>query len=109
MRMTSVAGHLMEMDFQAPYNKWRACPNEQLYTAPIVSYVPDNKKDVQRNLQKEARGCQWLVLWLDCDREGEAIAFEVIEACTQVNSRLQLFRAYFSTLRPPEIRQAVAR
>ena len=32
-------------------------------------------------MEEEARRCQRLVLWIDFDREGENIAYEVIGVC----------------------------
>lgn len=40
-------------------------------------WPPQDKALMQQNLQTLARQAQWLVLWLDCDREGENIGFEV--------------------------------
>lgn len=50
---------------------------------------------------------QWLVLWLDCDREGENIAFEVKAVCERASKRLRVFRAKFSALIPRDIVYAV--
>lgn len=42
--------------------------------------VIQGNQDVADNLQHQTRGKDLLVLWLDCDREGEAIGFEVRSA-----------------------------
>ena len=96
MVFTSVSGHLMEKDFEAPYRKnWQACAPGDLFHLPVVSYVPDKMKNIFQTLQAEAKKCQWLVLWLDCDREGENIAFEVIEACRRFVFLFYFFALFF--------------
>lgn len=40
MVFTSVAGHLMELDFPDGLKKWHACSPLDLYTAPVVKVVP---------------------------------------------------------------------
>ena len=36
-----------------------------------------------KSLEHYSKDISALVLWLDCDREGEAIAFDVIDVCKQ--------------------------
>jgi hypothetical protein len=58
------------------------------------------KAPLKQNLQTLARRAAWLILWLDCDREGENIGFEVLEVCRAANPRLTVRRARFSALIP---------
>lgn len=48
-----------------------------------------------------------LILWLDCDREGEAIGYEVVGICEETNKRMQVLRAHFSALIPRDIHNAM--
>ena len=81
MVVTSVTGHMMEIEFDDAHRKWMSCEPVALFDAPIIKAISDDKKDIARTLRREARACQKLILWLDCDREGENIAFEVIDVC----------------------------
>ncbi|XP_010546323.1 PREDICTED: DNA topoisomerase 3-alpha isoform X2 [Tarenaya hassleriana] len=107
MHMTSVTGHLMELEFAERFRKWYSCDPADLYHAPVLKHVPEDKKDIKKTLEEEARRSDWLVLWLDCDREGENIAFEVIEVCRAVRHNLVIRRAHFSALIDREIHEAV--
>ncbi|XP_075888394.1 DNA topoisomerase 3-alpha isoform X2 [Nelusetta ayraudi] len=104
--MTSVSGHLLGLEFKAPYQKWHSCNPVLLFDAEVEKYCPDNMTQIKRTLEKEARQCQALVIWTDCDREGENIGFEIIDVCKAVKSNLQVFRAKFSEITPNSIRRA---
>ncbi|KAL0691999.1 hypothetical protein Bca4012_059179 [Brassica carinata] len=107
MMMTSVIGHLMELEFADRFRKWHSCDPADLYQAPVMKHVPEDKKDIKKTLEEEARRSDWLVLWLDCDREGENIAFEVVDVCRAVKLNLFIRRAHFSALIDREIHEAV--
>ncbi|XP_071403367.1 DNA topoisomerase 3-alpha [Centroberyx affinis] len=104
--MTSVSGHLLGLEFKAPFQKWHSCNPVLLFDAEVEKYCPDNMVQIKRSLEKEVRQCQALVIWTDCDREGENIGFEVIDVCKAVKPNLQVFRAKFSEITPNSIRRA---
>lgn len=66
------------------------------------------KLHIVQHLQGEGRGIAYLVLWLDCDREGENICFEVIDAINEVQKLHpdQIFRAKFSAITDVDIKRA---
>ncbi|XP_062914842.1 DNA topoisomerase 3-alpha isoform X1 [Mobula hypostoma] len=104
--MTSVSGHLLEMEFKAPFQKWCSCNPVTLFEAEIEKYCPENYVDIKRTLEREVRKCQALILWTDCDREGENIGFEIVHVCKAVKPNLQVLRARFSEITPHSIRRA---
>ncbi len=98
MKMTSVLGHMMELEFEPAYRSWHACSPQDLFDAPVKKEVRKDIENLKKQLIQEARKCSILLLWLDCDLEGENIAFEVIQVCKEGNPNLDIYRARFSAL-----------
>lgn len=59
---------------------------------------PQDKKDIAKNIEDQAKWCQGLCIWTDCDREGEHIGHEICEAAKKGNNRLRVKRAKFSNI-----------
>ncbi|VDL92819.1 unnamed protein product [Schistocephalus solidus] len=60
-----------------------------------------------RTLQREARNCTKLIIWTDCDREGENIGMEIVSVCQEVKPSILVSRARFSEITPHAIHQAI--
>ncbi|GJQ09879.1 hypothetical protein GpartN1_g1670.t1 [Galdieria partita] len=115
IKVTSVLGHVYGFDFTKEYNDWNSVDAEELFFAGIRKVVADSSSKVVKHLTKEATGIDYLVLWLDCDREGENIACEVI-SCVKDSmrsvpvisgNRATVFRAKFSALTTRDICRAM--
>lgn len=89
------------------YNRnWNAVDPFDLFTAPVEKLVRSDMKVVYskylilvfmlvEQVQTEARSCDVLCLWLDCDREGENIAFEVIDCVKRVKNQIRILHILF--------------
>ena len=109
MITTSVRGHLAGIEF-GPEFGWSRCDPIQLFEAPLQTIYRDDMVPLKRMLAKLSKNVDGIILWLDCDREGEAIADEVLQVCLESNRRLSdfVYRARFSTVMDGEIVRALS-
>jgi DNA topoisomerase IA len=54
--------------------------------------------ELVKNIEIRARGADVLMIWTDCDREGEHIGYEIAQVCRKVNARIRVKRARFSAI-----------
>lgn len=103
-----MAGHVYQRDFTSDKKDWDSVDPYSLFDSETVKLEANYEQRVIRHLEHEAKGADFLVLWLDNDREGENICFEVKDICEPQmndlgdNSR-QVFRAKFSSITKPDI------
>lgn len=109
--MTSVCGHVMSLDFISKYNNWDRVDPIELFTCPTEKKEAMAKLRMPNFLSNEAKYCDNLILWLDCDKEGENICFEVMNCVAKslngnVFSNQVTYRAKFSAITERDIKQA---
>lgn len=99
--MTAVAGHLTSADFPPQFN-WGKCQPIELFEAPVTWKHPTSiLKKIADNIGKESRGSSKLMIWTDCDREGEHIGYEIMKAAVKGMPMItvdSVLRANFSHL-----------
>lgn len=108
--MTAVMGHVTSCDFPGDF-AWGKVNPGRLFDAPIVDKLTDDQRKVASNITKLSRNCDQLMIWTDCDREGEYIGYEILEAARKGNQRLTLentWRAQFSHLERSHVTQAAS-
>ncbi|KAF9073663.1 DNA topoisomerase [Rhodocollybia butyracea] len=104
--VTCVAGHLTGQDFPDTHRKWNSCDPFVLFDMPVVVKVADDKKAMESNLFKEARNADTLMIWTDCDREGEHIGAEIARVCRRAKQHIVVKRARFSAIIAQQIHNA---
>ncbi|CAF1077721.1 unnamed protein product, partial [Didymodactylos carnosus] len=61
-----------------------------------------------RTLKREIQSCPILIIWTDCDREGENIGYEIIDICKAVRPQTKIYRAKFSEITTQSAVRALA-
>uniref|UniRef100_A0A914GY25 DNA topoisomerase n=1 Tax=Globodera rostochiensis TaxID=31243 RepID=A0A914GY25_GLORO len=117
-RVTSTFGHMMCVDFPKHYQRrfsGNCVDPAELFLCPIEQKETDPDTNMRDFLASEAKNCDILVLWLDCDKEGENICFEVMDAVRHamngpsggVGFMKNVYRARFSAITEKEIKNAM--
>ena len=108
--VSSVAGHLYGTEFLRMHQNVNAIKPEELFDVPTVKTENnDSSFSIIDNLKNLANNKDILCLWLDCDREGENICYEVIHNTLPFMNKKdyqQIYRALFSSLTKEDIKKS---
>merc|ERR1719189_30053 len=99
----------MSLDFLQKFNNWDRVDPGELFACGTEKKEATPKLEMPAFLASEAKNADYLVLWLDCDKEGENICFEVIDAVKpsmkkpSSHRKKSIFRAKFSSITDKDI------
>lgn len=101
LMVTSVVGHIFGLNFL----DGRVKDISTLFDAKVEKVIEESTKKLRivEHLQELGQEADYLYLWLDCDREGENIGFEVISLTQEYIHYDNVYRARFSALTKVEL------
>lgn len=105
MVFTSVLGHLFSVDFERK-TRWTDTDPEELFTERIVRQIQPDFVKIKENIEREAGRSDLVIIWTDCDREGENIGRQIKEVVQRVK-RMEVKRARFCGITAVEIEHAL--
>jgi len=111
MIFTSVLGHLMEINFTTQDKNWKRSDPRILFDTEIVSNINPEHEKVAENIKKLSLKAELVVIWTDCDREGENIAYQIENVINEYlrakKRQVEIKRARFSGISKTEIQHAL--
>ena len=108
---TSVIGHIFSTDF---VKEGSGSDPVHLFGTGTCSILTESSlsQGICEHLEEAAQGCEYLFLWLDCDREGGNICFEVMSVLSHAGCcprPSNVYRAKFSSLTERDIKASFGR
>ena len=67
---------------------WELETIENLFSETLLRLPTEFALNTVKNLKFQSKDADQLILWLDCDREGESIAYDVIDLCSSNNKKI---------------------
>lgn len=90
----------MASDFYETHRRWGSCDPFALFDADVDTYVPEQNKAMEKNILQLSRNADMLMIWTDCDREGEHIGSEIARIAKRAKRNIIVKRARFSAIIP---------
>lgn len=97
-RHSGAASNPWHIRWLTRYHFCSASPCPHIY---LLRRLPLNSQPLlpcQNNLLREAATADLLIIWTDCDREGEHIGSEVAAVCRRAKPGIRVKRARFSAI-----------
>lgn len=98
--VTAVKGHVTEQDFPDSHRSWTSCDPFVLFDIPVQHKIKTDCRAIEKNIMAEARRSDVLMIWTDCDREGEHIGSEIVKIAQKAKRNITVQRARFSAIIP---------